>query len=136
METQRSPAPEGRTKTRLRRPVLKDPGYLTIRAICSRLVSDIKGDDDDPAVGRFIRDIEEFVAYSGRELLDRMQISKKLVKVVSDELRVAKREIDTTFCEVDAEHIFELFPMTPKERNFDRFYAGIKATKDRFGRSE
>ena len=64
-----------------------------------------------------------------------MQISKKLVKVVSDQLRVAKREIDTTFCEVDAEHIFELFPMTPKERNFDRFYAGIKDTKDRFGRS-
>lgn len=148
MEPPKPPAPEWRKKNRiLREPVgitkpaprapshlntqVHDPGYKKIKAICLRLREGLGGDDDESAVATFVSHMETFVSSAGEQILDRMQTKKKLAELVLDELKVVKRILDTMMSEVDAECIFQLFPKTSKERNYDDYYSGMKQVTDR-----
>lgn len=128
--------PTGVTKPAPRAPShlntqIHDPGYKKIKALCLRLKQALGRDEDDSAVSTFVSHMETFVSSAGAQLLDRMQTKKKLVELVLEELKVAKRNIDTVLTEVDADHIFKVFPKTPKERNYDDYYSGMRAITER-----
>jgi len=113
----------------------KTPGYLRIRRLCDTLEEACSAANGEAAAleearSAFRTGMKSHVAMAARSMLDSMSKAKKLVLLISDQIKRARTLTETLEMDMELDQLLNCFPLRGNERDYRIYYtrvAGIEA---------